>query len=154
MEDLMSIVNVPAPLSAHRIWVVTPTEHTLVSTCQAGRSLHAAMWLYPIECVFIAATTTSQHCLNRIKSCPYLITVRWIRTWQKIIRRSWDKLSFSMWVYVSHCGVLCFFYRYVETTEVNGNFFNGFVSSTKMKSLSLCKTFIRGPTVINLKKVY
>lgn len=38
-----------------------PAEHTLVGAGQAGRGLHTAVRLDPIESVFIAASSSSQH---------------------------------------------------------------------------------------------
>ena len=41
--------------------MVSPTEHTLVGAGKARSGLHAAVALDPVEGVFVAAATPTQH---------------------------------------------------------------------------------------------
>jgi hypothetical protein len=43
---------------------MAPTEHTLIGACQARCCLHAAVTVYTVETVFVAAPAASQHGLQ------------------------------------------------------------------------------------------
>lgn len=57
-------IHLPTPFCSHRIWVMTPTKHTLISTCQAWSSFHTSVAFYTIETVFVAASTPTEHWLQ------------------------------------------------------------------------------------------
>ena len=65
VEDGLSAVHLPAPLSPDGIGVVAPTEDALVGTGQGRSRLHASVAFDAVESVFVAATAPSQHRL-----CP------------------------------------------------------------------------------------
>ena len=41
LDDVQRIVGLPPPIRAHRILMVSPTEHTFVGTGETGGGLHA-----------------------------------------------------------------------------------------------------------------
>jgi len=45
--------------------LLPPAENTFVGTGQARRGLHTSMWFNPVEGVFIAASSPSQHWLTK-----------------------------------------------------------------------------------------
>ena len=60
----LGAVHLPLPLSANRIRVVPPAEHTLIGTRQTRRGLHAPVALDAIEGVLVAAAAAPQHRLR------------------------------------------------------------------------------------------
>merc|ERR1719244_317391 len=61
LQYKLSILHLPPPLSTHRIAMMSPTENTLVSTCQTGRGFHASMPLNPIEGVLVTSSSPPEH---------------------------------------------------------------------------------------------